>query len=145
MYCLPLPMCDTCHASFLPPPLPDPVETDPHPPRRCQVMDEHRRAMLAVATSLYDLLQCLTELGQPARIVQRAYRSHNGRNLLALSRHEVGIRRVIPFSEGCVLGGFRASRDKWSKGSVQHVLRVLSSSSVRGDEPPPPASSTTLN
>lgn len=56
-------------------------------------MDEHRRAMLAIATSLYDLLQHLTDLGPAARIVQRAYRSHTGRSLLALSRHEVRARR----------------------------------------------------
>eukprot|EP00903_Cladosiphon_okamuranus_P016531 g15251.t1 len=58
-----------------------------------EAMDEHRRAMLAVATSLYDLLQHLAELGAPARTVQRAYRSHTGRSLFALSRHELALKR----------------------------------------------------
>eukprot|EP00752_Nemacystus_decipiens_P001572 g1533.t1 len=58
-----------------------------------EVMDEHRRAMLAVATSLYDLLQHLAELGPPARTVQRAYRSHTGRSMLALSRHQLALKR----------------------------------------------------
>ena len=48
--------------------------------------------MLAVATPLYDLLQHLAELAGPARVVQRAYRSHSGRSLLALSRHQVSSR-----------------------------------------------------
>ena len=54
-----------------------------------QVMDEHRRAMLAVATALYDRLYRLAKLGPAARIAQRAYRAHMGRGLLALSKHQV--------------------------------------------------------
>ena len=54
-----------------------------------QVMDEHRRAMLTVATALYDKLFRLAELGPAVRVVQRAYRAHMGRGLLALSKHQV--------------------------------------------------------
>lgn len=88
---------------------------------RCQVMDEGRQTMLAVATSLYDLLQHLAELGPPARTVQRAYRSHAGRSLLALSRHEVRVRRekLLFVFESHILGVFlRAFGGKRGKGSV---------------------------
>lgn len=65
-----------------------------HPPplrvhRIPQVLEEHRIALLAVARSLYDHLQHLAELSPAARTVQRAYRSHRGRGILALSRHQV--------------------------------------------------------
>ena len=79
--------------------------------------------MLAVTTSLYDLLQRLAELGPPARTVQRAFRSHTGRSLLALSRHEVGAqqkegREVVELKEsGFFFGVFRASGGKRSKGT----------------------------
>ncbi|CAM9759100.1 unnamed protein product [Scytosiphon promiscuus] len=58
-----------------------------------EIMDEHRRAMLAIATSLYDALQHLIELGPAARVVQRACRAHAGRSLLALSRHELALKK----------------------------------------------------
>lgn len=111
------------------------------PPRRCQVMDEHRRAMLGVATSLYDLLQRLEELGPHARTVQRAFRSHTGRSLLALSRHEVGRRaKGRVFFElhtyiGVAFFAFvpapRGQRE--AKAAFRHALYVLSSRNPRGD------------
>lgn len=65
-----------------------------------QVTEEYRRAMLAIATSLFDLLHHLAVLGPATRTVQRAYRSHMGRGFLALSRHQVSSKT----RRACMLG-----------------------------------------
>lgn len=72
-----------------PPPTHRPLAFAAAYPALTQIVGEHRRAMMVVATSLYDLLHHLAELGSAARIAQRAYRAHIGRGFLALSKHQV--------------------------------------------------------
>lgn len=77
-----------------------------------QVLEEHRIALLAVAGSLYDHLHHLAELAPAARTVQSAYRSHRGRGILVLSRHQVlyiehvvqlGLMEAYVFDNSCRL------------------------------------------
>ncbi|CAM9674386.1 unnamed protein product, partial [Discosporangium mesarthrocarpum] len=62
-----------------------------------EVMRAHWHERLALATELYDILHRLRRMGKAARSVQKVFRSHHGRGILALARHQA--RRSMHYDD----------------------------------------------
>ncbi|CAM9506452.1 unnamed protein product [Chrysoparadoxa australica] len=53
----------------------------------------HCEGQMKIAAHIYDMLYRLLQVAEKAVVVQKAYRSHHGKNLLAEARHQVALHK----------------------------------------------------